>query len=181
MKIKSLKVAAGSMLALGLASTATTGLANAASSEEARYTHPACEGQNVMCGVIVMGDAGSFTLDWVSVESRGSQPETVHPACGDGGKKLTRDVPAGNYDTFIMPASCAYKLKIKILGGSGKDQNLYLTPGCRIVAKVSGTVGSHKWKSNEVTALNDQVPTNADGKPIDGNGYKCGKQSGAGF
>ena len=155
----------------------------AASSEEARYTHPACEGTNAICGVIVAGNAGGYTLDWVSVTAKSAQPDSndTHPACAGSGKKLDRNVPAGNYDTFVMPASCAYKLKLKILSGNGKDQNLFLTPGCQIVTRVDGTVTSNSWKSNKVTALNNQVPTNGDGKPLDRGGHKCGKLSSAGF
>ncbi len=157
--------------------------AHAASSEESRYTHSSCEGTNIVCGVIVMGNAGGFTLDWVSLEARGSQPggQATHPSCSEINKKISQDVPAGNYDTFIVPAACAYKLKIKILLGNSKDQNLYLTPGCQLIAKVKGTTTSNSWKSNSTKPLNDDVPTNDSGTPVDPFGHKCGKQSNAGF
>ena len=159
------------------------GPAIAASSEESRYTHPDCEGANAICGVIVMGNAGGFSLDWVSLHARGSQPggQATHPSCPGVDKKIDRNVPAGNYDTFVVPAACAYKLKIKILSGNGKDQNFYLTPGCQIIAKVKGTTTSNSWKSNSVKPLNENVPTNEDGAPMDPFGYKCGKQGSAGF
>ncbi len=163
------------LAAVGLAGTAV-----AASSEEARYTHPSCEGGNAVCGVIVMGNAGSFTLDWVSVNAHSSQPSNAHDECAGLDKKLTRNVPAANYDTFVVPASCSYKLKLKILSGNAKDLNLFLTPGCQIIAKVSGDLGSNNWKTLEISSLGSQVPTNKDGKPIDGLGQKCGKLSGSG-
>lgn len=157
--------------------------AHAASSEESRYTHSSCEGANIVCGVIVMGNAGGFTLDWVSLHARSPQPggDATHPSCPSIDKKIDRNVPAGNYDTFIVPAACAYKLQIKILSGNGKDQNFYLTPGCQIIAKVKGTTTSNSWKGNTVKALNDDVPTNSDGVPVDPFGHKCGKQGSAGF
>ncbi|MEM7328453.1 MAG: hypothetical protein AAF437_06915 [Pseudomonadota bacterium] len=165
-----------------IAASGISGLANAASSEESRYTHSACEGADAVCGVIVMGNAGVYTLDWVSVNAKSSQASTgTHPSCAGLDKKLTANVPAANYDTFVLPASCAYKLKIKILSGNNKDKNLYLTPGCQIIAKVDGTVSSNSWKTLEISKLSSQVPTNGDGKPVDAEGHKCGKLSGAGI
>lgn len=162
-----------------LAAAGLSGPAQAASSEEASYTHPSCEGSNAVCGVIVMGNGGSYTLDWVAVNAHSAQPANAHNSCAGLDKKLTSNVPAGNYDTFIVPASCSYKLKLKILSGNSKDQNLFLTPGCQIIAKVAGNVGSNSWKTLEISALKSTVPTNADGKPVDGLGQKCGKLSGA--
>lgn len=180
--MKTTQSIAGLGLSIGLGISGILGIATAASSQEARYTHPACEDKGAVCGVIVMGDAGAYSLDWVSVNAKGSQasPDT-HPACAGVDKKLDRNVPAGNYDTFVLPGSCAYKLKIKILSGNKKDKDLYLTPGCQIIAKVDGTVSSNSWKTLEISPLSNQVPTNGDGKPIDGSGHKCGKLSGAGI
>lgn len=168
----------GAMIA-GIASIAP---AHAASVNK-EYVHPSCEGTNAVCGVIIMGNAGSFSVDWVSVHARDPQPggDATHPKCSEVDKKLDSDVLQGKYDRFIVPASCAYKLKIKIHSGNSKDQNLYLTPGCSIVTSVKGSASSNSWKGNDVAALNDKVPTNSDGVPIDQNGHKCGKQSSAGF
>lgn len=158
------------------------GTAHAASSEESRYTHSACEGADAVCGVIVMGNAGVYTLDWVSLSAKSSQADQgTHPSCSKVDKKLKANVPAGNYDTFVVPAGCAYKLKLKILSGNSKDKNLYLTPGCQIIAKVDGTVSSNDWKTLEISTLSKAVPTNSDGKPVDAYGHKCGKLSGAGI
>lgn len=171
-------------LALG-ASTALFGVfgnANAASSQESEYIHPACEGADAVCGVIVYAVAGSYTVDWVSVEARGTQPdaEATHPACPGTKKKFDRNTPSGNYDTFILPANCAYKLKIKILSANKKDKDLFLTPGCKIIAKTDGTAVSNSWKNLDVSALSAQVPT-VNGTPVDAAGHKCGKQGSAGF
>ena len=65
-------ILAGTMIA----ASGLSGLANAASSEEARYTHSACEGSGAVCGVIVMGNAGVYTLDWVSVNAKSTQAST---------------------------------------------------------------------------------------------------------
>lgn len=174
------KILTSAATSAALVSVGISGIANAATSEEASYTHPDCEGSNAVCGVIVMGNAGSYTLDWVAVNAHSSQPSpATHSACSGFDKKLTADVPAGNYDTFIVPASCSYKLKIKILSGNGKDMNIFLTPGCQVIAKVSGSVNSNSWKTLEISSLSDKITTDSDGKPLDPAGYKCGKLSGA--
>ena len=174
------KTLAGAGAAALALSTGLFGAAHAASSEEASYTNPDCEGSNADCGVNVMGNGGSYTLDWVAVNAHSSQESpATHAACKGFDKKLTANVPAGNYDTFIIPASCSYKLKIKILSGNSKDMNLFLTPGCQIIAKVSGDLGSNSWKTLEISSLSDKVTTTSDGKPLDPAGYKCGKLSGA--
>lgn len=157
--------------------------AQAATAEESRYTYSECETSMVKCGVIVAANGGSFTLDWASITARGDQPassDITHDKCAGLEKKIKDDVPSGNYDTFVLPASCAYKLKIKILAANSKDQNFYLTPGCQIIATVKGTASNNSWKGNKVSALSNKVPT-VDGKPVDSGGYKCGKQSSAGF
>ena len=154
--------------------------ANAATSEEASYTHPDCTGSNAVCGVVVLGNAGSYTLNWVALNAHTSQPSpATHKSCKGFDKKLSADVPAGNYDTFIVPASCSYKLKTDIKDGPSKDMNLFLTPGCQIIAKVAGTTTSNSWKTLEISSLSDQVPTDDNKKPLDPAGYKCGKLSGA--
>ncbi len=162
--------------------------AYAASSMESEYTHASCEGKDAICGVIVVASAGSFTLDWNSVDARDSQPAgppppdgpLTHPKCPGLYKKIERNVPSGNYNKFTLPASCAYKVKLKILSGNGKDENLYLTPGCVIKAMVEGDLGSNKWVL-DVSAVNNNIPTNSNKKPIDQGGYKCGRQKNAGF
>ena len=171
-------VAASTMTAL-LAAVAP---AFAASSVESEYTHASCEGKDAICGVIVVASAGSFTLDWNSTEARDSQPAgpLTHPKCPGLDKKFDRNVPQGNYNKFTILASCAYKVKVKILSGNGKDENLYLTPGCIIKARVEGDLGSNKWVL-DVSAANNNIPTNSSNKPIDQGGYKCGRQKNAGF
>ena len=182
MKNKVLQSCIGGAFGLAVIGAGLFGTANAASSEQSRYTHSSCQGSNAVCGVIVMGNAGVYTLDWVSVNAKSTQAdEGTHPSCPGIDKKIKDNVSAGNYDTFVVPAGCAYKLKLKILSGNSKDKNLYLTPGCQIIAKVDGTVGSNDWKTLEISKLNDAVPTNSDGKPIDAYGHKCGKLSGAGI
>lgn len=174
---KSLVGAAVGAMAL---SVGMFGTADAASSEESRYTHPDCEGSNAVCGVVVMGNAGAYTLNWVSLNAHSSQPSpATHKSCKGLDKKLSADVPAGNYDTFVVPASCSYKLKTDIKSGPSKDMNLFLTPGCQIIAKVAGTTTSNSWKTLEISSLSNKVTTDKNGKPLDPAGYKCGKLSGA--
>ena len=174
------KSLAGAAIGALVVSLGMFGTADAATSEEASYTHPDCEGSNAVCGVVVMGNAGSYTLNWVALNAHSSQPSpATHKSCKGFDKKLSADVPAGNYDTFIVPASCSYKLKTDIKDGPSKDLNIFLTPGCQIIAKVSGTTTSNSWKTLEISTLSDKVTTSDDGKPLDPAGYKCGKLSGA--
>ncbi|MEL6860243.1 MAG: hypothetical protein AAGL11_00265 [Pseudomonadota bacterium] len=174
----------GGAIAAGMIASSGVALApaHAASSLESEYIHASCEGKDAICGVIVVASAGSFTLDWNSVEARDSQPAgpLTHPKCPGLDKKFDRNVPQGNYNKFTIPASCAYKVKVKILSGNGKDENLYLTPGCIIKARVEGDLGSNKWVL-DVSAANNNIPTNSSNKPIDQGGYKCGRQKNAGF
>nr|WP_070959534.1 hypothetical protein [Hyphomonas sp. Mor2] len=180
MTTKITKQFAAAALGLAVALTGLSGVANAATSEEASYTHPDCEGSSAVCGVVVLGNAGSYTLNWVALNAHNSQPSAAtHKSCRGFDKKLSADVPAGNYDTFIVPASCSYKLKTDIKDGPSKDLNIFLTPGCQIIAKVSGTTTSNSWKTLEISSLSDAVDTDDDGKPLDSAGYKCGKLSGA--
>lgn len=167
-----------SLVCMSLASTISPSLA--ASSEEKRYTHPACKNSSTaICGVIIYAVAtSSYYASYAKVKAKGSQPDgqAIHPDCAGTSKKLDANIPPGNYDTFVVPASCAYELEIKIVGGNKKDKNLFLTPGCQIIAKTDGTVSSNSWKTLEVSYING-----ASGKPYDPDNHKCGKLSGAGF
>jgi len=159
------------------------GSAHASTSEQASYTHPDCKGSNAVCGVVVMGNAGVYTLNWVALNAHSSQPSpATHASCKGFDKKLGDDVPSGNYDTFVVPASCSFKLKTDIKDGPSKDLNIFLTPGCQIIAKVDGTTSSNSWKTLEISVLDSakgKVSTDSNGKPLDPAGYKCGKLSGA--
>lgn len=183
MRVQFTKARSFALASALILTSVSTNVAHAASSEESRYVHPACEDTaTAMCGVIVYAVAGAYTVDWVQLKAKGSQPDSTdtHPACKGVERKLDRDTPAGNYDTFIVPASCAYAIDIQILTGKRKDINLFLTPGCQIIAKTDGTTQSNQWNTLEISTLSDQAPTNANGKPIDRSGHKCGKLAGAG-
>ena len=180
--MKNVRVIVGGLLSVGLGVSGVMGVAQAASSETARYTHPACEDANAVCGVVVYAVATtSYYGAWARVHSRSSQPDSTdtHPKCAGINKKLDKNIPPANYDTFVLPASCAYKLEIKIEGGNQKDKNLFLTPGCKLITKTDGTAVSNSWQKLEVSPMNSQVPTK-NGVPIDRSGHKCGAQSDSG-
>ena len=172
------KTALGLVLAASLSTSVFTAPASAASSENKRYTHPDCENSSTaVCGVIVYAVAtSSYYVDWAEVKAHSSQPDsgTIHASCAGVDKKLDSTIPPTNYDTFVLPASCSYKLKIKIKSGNAKDMNLFLTPGCKIVTSTKGTTSSNSWKSNDVSWINGSP-----GTPYDAAGYKCGKLGGA--
>ena len=126
----------------------------------------------------------SYYVDWAEVKAHSSQPASpaIHSSCAGTDKKLTSTIPPGNYDTFVVPASCSYKLKIKIKAGNAKDMNLFLTPGCQIITSTKGTTSSNSWKSNEVSWVSEDAKEKMGGTgstPYDPVGYKCGKLSGA--
>ena len=160
--------------ALAIAATAYLP-AYAKSSMQSEYVDKAClDSKTAICGAIIVASAGSFTLDWTTVKARDTQanPAAMHPGCPSVNKKFNDDVPGGNYNKYIVPASCGYKVKLKILGGNGKDQNLYLTPGRKILVKVKGDLNS-----NKITVDASFIDENMEGKPKDQTGWKCGKQS----
>lgn len=147
----------------------------AGSSMQSEYIDKAClDSKTAICGAVVIASAGSFTLDWTTVKARDTQanPAAMHPGCPSVNKKISDDVPGGNYNRYIIPASCGYKVKLKILGGNGKDQNLYLTPGCKIIVKVKGDLNS-----NKITVDASFIDDTLSGTPKDQTGWKCGKQS----
>ncbi|MEL6830277.1 MAG: hypothetical protein AAFO63_09085 [Pseudomonadota bacterium] len=174
------KTALSLVLSASIAASVVSSPAMAASSENKRYTHPDCENASTaVCGVIIYAVATtSYYVDWAEVKAKSSQPDSqdTHPSCAGVDKRLTSTIAPTNYDTFVLPASCAYKLKIKIKSGNAKDMDLFLTPGCQIVTSTKGTTVSNSWKSNDVSWMNG-----ASGTPVDANGHKCGKLGGAGL
>lgn len=172
------KTVLSALLSASMTASVFVSPASAASSEEKRYTHPDCENSSTaVCGVVVYAVATtSYYVDWAEVSAHSSQPDTdaIHSSCSGVDKRLDATIPPTNYDTFVLPASCSYKLKIKIKSGNAKDMNLFLTPGCKIVTSTKGTTSSNSWKSNDVSWINGSP-----GTPYDSAGYKCGKLSGA--
>ena len=100
----------------------------------------------------------------------------------------------GKYDSFTVPASCAYQLSINISGGDNKDQNVYLTPGCVITLQSDGTTTMSNWKKVKAdwttagkdayqTAINNNVPgvkSSVPKDPEDFDGHVCGEQNKSG-
>lgn len=165
---------------MALMATGLSGVAHAASEVE-RYTHSSCDDEGASCGVIVMGNGGGYILEWVEVKAHTAQPSNAPSGCSNVGKKIGEDVDLNQYVTFIVPASCSYKLKLKIKSANQKDKNIYLTPGCQVIAEVKGTATDNTWKSLKVSALNNKVPTTSGGTPIDSLGNKCGQLGSSGF
>ncbi|MBI1181603.1 MAG: hypothetical protein GC201_13710 [Alphaproteobacteria bacterium] len=150
---------------------------------------------NYPCGAIVYANKGGYYVKPVAVEARGSNNQetkdpTYNKACADY-KRSFRNEPtglqAGEYVTFIVPASCAYKLSIDIVAGRSKDRDLWLTPGCVIETSTDGTTTSNEWhmktyysdKAKAQTAdLNKLMGTDTTlpKDPVDADGHACGRQ-----
>lgn len=136
------------------------------------YTHSSCDG-NRPCGAIVYGNAGVYVVTSVVLKSKSDQPDSG-PPCSGIDVKFDSDTSLGQYDQFVVPASCAYNLKINIVAGPKKDRNLFLTPACVIKTKTDGTTTSNEWHVS-ASWIKDKKPEGAPSKPIDSHGHKCGR------
>ncbi|MBZ6378585.1 hypothetical protein B5C34_12140 [Pacificimonas flava] len=140
-----------------------------------RYTHPACAGAKPICGVLVYANAGGYTVTSVSVKAKSSQPFSTpptHAACAAVNRKLKADVKLNTYDTFVLPADCAYKLQINISGGPKKDRDVFLTPGCLVQAYTDGTTLQNEWHK-KIKWMKGSKPEGGDDSPDDPLGNKC--------
>jgi len=140
------------------------------------YTDPACSSADAVCGAIIYGNAGGYTVDSVHVQAKGTQPSgvQVHPQCAGVDTAFKDSLNVGQYDLFILPANCAYHLKIKIVAGNKKDRNLFLTPGCQIETKTDGTTTINEWHMN-VKWTDKAKQQGMSGTVQDKDGHKCGK------
>ncbi len=177
------------ILAPAIAALTILGLSTAAQAQGTqvnRYTNSACEVTDAnpqpACGAIVYANKGAYVVTPVELSAKGTQPSGVpiNPACAGIDKKFTRDVDVGQYETFVVPADCAYHLKINIEDGPKKDQNYFLVPGCQLIASTDGTTMSNQWHIN--TSWTDKAKKQAKENgvtlpepPQDQQGYKCGK------
>jgi hypothetical protein len=128
------------------------------------------------CGSIAYINKGGYAVNPVILETLSSQPSdkaTISPACKNIDMKSTADVDLGQYLQFIVPGECALKLKIKILAGTNKDRNLFLTPGCVIEAKTDGTTLQNEWHISTSWAPSAKN-AGYSGTVQDGQGNKCG-------
>ncbi len=161
--------------------------AQAQGTEIYRITNPACKvtdsNPNPACGGIVYANEGAYIVKSVELNAKGDQPSGVpiNPACAGMDKKFTKNVLYGQYETFVVPADCAYHLKINIESGPKKDQNYFLVPGCQIIGSTDGTVISNSWKHTDVDwtdAAKERAKesgTTLPEPPQDQQGNKCGK------
>jgi hypothetical protein len=121
------------------------------------------------CGSIVYINSGAYTVGNVKLAARGPNHQPTgdplyNPDCEAVSKAFTADLTVSQYDTFILPAACAYELTINIAGGPKKDRHYWLTPGCVIGAVTVGDIRSSSW---------DEVKS----APKADEGGKCGVQS----
>lgn len=148
-----------------------------ASTEKSRFTHSACEDPNqAVCGAIVYGNGGGYVVKKTRLQAKGSQPDgaPLHTNCSEVSKSISADVAIDQYVVFVVPASCAYRLKISISGGNTKDKNLYLTPGCQITATSDGTTLNNNWNKLSVNWIKGKKQEGYPDKPVDPLGNKCG-------
>lgn len=143
-----------SVFAMGLATLSHAGDPKA----EKEYKHSYCKQGDAQCGVVAYLNSGGYTVEWVKLSAKGSkkQVDNYNTECKGIEKKIKSDLTAGEFHQFTVPATCRYKLKIKIKSGETKDKGLTLTPGCIIVAKSAGTTTlNNKIKKKSISFVDD--------------------------
>ncbi len=141
--------------------------------EDKRYTHSYCKTDGAYCGVIAYANGGGYTVKSVDVHAKSSQVMVpLNPYCEGVEKKFTSNLLLNQYDTFIVPANCTYKLKINIQSGPKKDRDIYLTPGCLAQTWTTGTTVSNSWKK-DISWVEGAKPDGAGKTPTDGYGNTC--------
>ncbi len=163
------------------------GFSTAASGVEVyRITNPACKvtdsNPNPACGAIVYANKGAYVVNPVKLKSKTTQPfgPIISPDCGAIDYVVSKNVAVTEYVTFVVPADCAFNLKINIAAGPKKDRDLFLTPGCQLIASTDGTIVSSSWhiKTSWTDKAKKQAQENGvtlPEPPQDNQGYKCGK------
>jgi len=142
--------------------------------EDKRYTDSYCKNAGALCGAIAYANGGGYVVSWVQVKAKSTQPgnKSINSACASVSKKFDSNVELNEYDTFIVPANCLYKLKINIASGPKKDRDIFLTPGCVAQTWTKGTTGSNSWHYS--VNWSDQAKQNgASGDPKDSQGNPC--------
>jgi len=138
------------------------------------YKHDYCKTEDPFCGVIAYANAGGYIVKSVDVHAKDSQPSGVqlNPYCTSVAKKFTSNLELNEYDVFIVPANCLYKLKINIQSGPKKDRIIMLTPGCVAQTWTDGTTGSNKWHK-DIHWSDEAKKKGASGPVQDPAGNKC--------
>jgi hypothetical protein len=134
------------------------------------HIYPMCVDSPEECGEIRYENKGAYAVT-ASLTTIGKQPSinTLHEKCGDVDVYFLAAFGSGIKTKFVVPASCAYKLKIEISAGRTKDRNLFPTPGCLIKLSTDGTTLSNKWSK-----------VRSSGTETDAGGYECGSLGDAG-
>lgn len=148
-----------------------------ASQAKATIYHPACQGDNPICGAVAYVNEGGYVVNPTKVDAKDSQPSGVQElsaSCAGADEKYDADIDLGQYVVFVMPADCAYELKINIEAGNNKSRNIFLTPGCEYIAKTDGTTMSNDWHIS-VKWIDGKQPAGAPDHPTDKEGNKCGE------
>lgn len=99
------------------------------------------DGSDNPCGGIAYGNGGGYVVTRVTVKARSSdnQKWDNNPNCAGLELSSKSNLALGDYGVFKVPASCSYKLTIKILAGESKSQHVFVTPGCAIGLESVGT------------------------------------------
>ena len=174
---------------LVLAATIAIGLfgalslpAHAKGTEKGSWTYPGCEAGSPTqkaCGAVVMINAGGFEISHIKLEVLSPQGSDYTPAPGcspDGlpNQDISLVMYEGDYFVFTVPADCGYNGKLKIQSVTTKSKEVFLTPGCQLEMKVTGTTFSNDLHV-DVSWTQQAKDAGFSGTVQDPNGLKCGK------
>ncbi len=179
MKLAIYLAAAGSLL---LVLAANAAAASYGCKSDAKYclVSDSCKSSDRVCGSITYANKGGYVVSPVKLSAKDSQPTgraTIHPSCSGVNFSSGADYDVGQYIQFIVPADCAYKLKINIKAGSKKSRDLFLTPGCVIKTSTDGTTMSNKWHMTTSWSQEAKDKGLSGGVQADSQGNVCGRLS----
>ncbi len=173
--MKMSKLTAIATLVLGFSVISLTAYAK---SEKGSYTDPSCKDGSTTaneCGAVVMINAGAFEIEPIKLKWLSSQGSDYTPAtkCTSSFDNIDIDVLLYDSEYYVLtvPADCGYEGKLKIIDVTTKSHDIFLTPGCVLEMKVTGTALSTNLK---ISASWDDA-TGKSGTVMDSNGLKCGK------
>ncbi|GEM_PF-3838100 len=127
-----------------------------------------CKGEIAYCGTITFENGGGYVVSDTRLEGRAADamPRILSAdseTCADLNIHHKGDITLGNAVSFIVPATCTYTLKLKLVLAPDLSSDLVLTPGCKATLKSYGTVFEPKLKKEK-----------AEGTVQDMKGNDCG-------
>jgi len=105
------------------------------------WTHDYCKKDNAQCGGVVYANGGGYVVKSVTLTAKGDNDQDAgfNPECLGIDKKLDANLALGEFDLFVVPTTCKYRLMINIKSGDKERKNVKVTPACVLVTISKGT------------------------------------------